>query len=451
MGVLQGWRQALMDAQTECTGRSGGESKVKALVRVVADAIAGGRLAELQRLPSQRQTAQALGLSGQTVSSAWQELERQGLIHCEVGRGSFVARRIAERISTYILDASESQIVDLSTARLLHTSEHDRYWRDTCRALGDEREQPWLHACRPIAGLLPHRETACGWIARHGLPVTPEQVILTNGATQAIYIALASVAGHGDTVACDSVTDYTLVSDMQTLGFNLRGLESDSYGIRPDDFNDLCANERVAALVCTPNFNNPTASLMPDHRRRAMARIAARHGVTVIENDIYGPLLGAGSYTPLSAYLPQQAFYCTSLTKSVMTGLRVGMLAAPKKRSARAESVLRANSWMTSPILAEIAMRWLRDGQADALIKVQRRLVAQRQQQIAASLQTYLLGWHPASLIAWLAVPARWSLPELVQQLRGQADKRQVPDARLALQHNLGLGGACVVTLYERV
>ena len=40
---------------------------------------------------------------------------------------------------------------------------------------------------------------------------------------------------------------------------------------------------------------------------------------------------------------------------------------------------------------------------------------------------------------------------ELVQQLRGTADRRQVADARLALQHNLGLGGACVVTLYERV
>ena len=39
---------------------------------------------------------------------------------------------------------------------------------------------------------------------------------------------------------------------------------------------------------------------------------------------------------------------------------------------------------------------------------------------------------------------------ELVQQLRGTADKRQVPEARLALQHNLGLGGACVVTLYEK-
>jgi len=453
MGVLQTWRQALASAPA-------GESKVNALVRAVTADIEAGRLAELQRLPSQRQSAQALGLSGQTVTSAYQELERLGLIHCEVGRGSYVARRVAERITSYILDTSESQTVDLSTVRILHTRQHDRAWRDTCRQLSDECQQPWLAACRPIAGLLAHRETACDWIGKHGLPVVPEQLILTNGTTQALYIALASVAGRGGIVACDSVTDYTLISDMQTIGFTLRGLESDQYGIRPDDFNDLCANERasgqVTALVCTPNLNNPTVSLMPESRRRAIADIARRYGVTVIENDIYGPLVGAGQYTPLSAYLPEQAFYCTSLTKSVMTGLRVGMLAAPKKLAARAERVLRANSWMTSPILVEVAMRWLHNGQADALIAVQRRLIHARQQQVAHHLKDYLLGWHPASPIAWLAVPGHWTLPDLVQQLRREriavtsADPFTVPGSAAPHAIRIAIGEPCSQAQWQR-
>jgi len=449
MGVLQTWRQAL-------AATSGGESKVHALVRAVTGSIESGRLVESQRLPSQRQTAANVGVSGQTVANAWHELERQGLIHCEVGRGSYVARRVAERIGTWILDESESRTIDLSTVRILHTGEHDRCWRETCLALAREAEQPWLHACRPVAGLASHRRIARDWVVRHGLAAAPEQILLTNGTTQAQYIALASIAGHGGVVACDSVTDYTFISDAQAIGFTLRGLASDAYGIRPDDFEDICANERVTALVCTPNLNNPTVSLMPESRRRAIADIARRYGVVVIENDIYGPLVGAGSYTPLARYLPDQTFYCTSLTKSVMTALRVGILVAPPGRFARAERVLRANSWMTSPILCEIAMRWLRDGQADALIALQRRLVQVRQHQVAHGLQGHLLGWHPASLIAWLAVPDHWAVNHLVQHLRTRriavtaAEPFTVPGCVSPNAIRIAIGEPCADTLLQQ-
>ena len=116
--------------------------------------------------------------------------------------------------------------------------------------------------------------------------------------------------------------------------------------------------------MCTPNLNNPTVSLMPDSRRQEIAEIARRFGVHIIEDDVYGPLLGGSHARPLSSYAPELSFYCTSMTKSVLTGLRVGYLAMPKRLALRTESILRVNSWMATPLVAEIASRWINDGRA---------------------------------------------------------------------------------------
>src|SRR3546814_7192433 len=131
------------------------------------------------------------------------------------------------------------------------------------------------------------------------------------------------------------------------------GLDIDEFGIRPDHFEDICANERVSALVCIPNLHNPTCAIMPEKRRRSIARIAERYGVYVIEDDVYGPLLEKRP-PPISSFLPDLGFYCTSFTKSVMAGLRTGYLSTPTRFALRVNGILRVNSWMATPLLAEV-------------------------------------------------------------------------------------------------
>jgi len=99
------WKAALDIARS-------GESKYKILVQAIADDIEQGVLANDQRLPPQRHVADTMGISVQTVTNAYKELERQGLVRCEVGRGSFVSRRMSDRVATYILDSPERALVD---------------------------------------------------------------------------------------------------------------------------------------------------------------------------------------------------------------------------------------------------------------------------------------------------------------------------------------------------
>jgi DNA-binding transcriptional MocR family regulator len=418
--VNERWRDAVRTVH-------GVESKYKRLVKAIATDIESAALASGARLPPQREVAADLAISVQTVTNAYKELERQGLIRCEVGRGSFVAARVTETMSKYMLDTAEREVIDFSIARIVHTPEHDAMWRKVCATLATVEDQPWIRAFRPIAGFEHHRQAGAAWLATLGMPANPETLLVTNGAAHGIFLALASFVGPGDTVLCESLTDHGVIGSANVLGFTLKGLEIDEYGIRPEHFEEMCDSERISALVCTPTLNNPTVALMPDSRRRSIARIAERYGVYVIEDDVYGAL-PAKTQTPIASLIPELSFYCTSMTKSVLTGLRIGYLTMPRRLALRAESVLRVSSWMASSPMAEVATRWIMDGTAQHLVLVQRERLGTRQAMVREVLSRYLLGSHPQALSAWLKVPDYWQADRVTRELRKREIAVTSPD-----------------------
>ena len=414
------WREAVRTVQ-------GVQSKYKRLVKAIASDIESSALASGARLPPQREVAADLEISVQTVTNAYKELERQGLIRCEVGRGSFVAARVTETMSNYMLDNAERSVVDFSIARIVHTAEHDAMWRKVCATLATVEDQPWIRAFRPIAGFEHHRQAGAAWLASLNMPVSANALLVTNGAAHGIFLALASIVGPGDTVLCESLTDHGVIGSANVLGFTLKGLEIDEHGIRPEHFEEMCDSERVSALVCTPTLNNPTVALMPDSRRRAIARIAQRYGVYVIEDDVYGAL-PAKAHTPIASLIPDLAFYCTSMTKSVLSGLRTGYLTMPPRLALRAESVLRVSSWMATSPIAEVATRWINDGTAQRLVEIQRERLAARQAIVREALGAYVLGSHPHALSVWLRVPDYWQADRITRELRNRDIAVTSPD-----------------------
>ncbi|TCK39530.1 GntR family transcriptional regulator [Paraburkholderia sp. BL8N3] len=414
------WREAVRTVQ-------GVQSKYKRLVKAIASDIESSALGSGARLPPQREVAADLEISVQTVTNAYKELERQGLIRCEVGRGSFVAARVTETMSNYMLDTAERSVVDFSIARIIHTPEHDAMWRKVCASLATLDDQPWIRAIRPIAGFEHHRQAGVQWLASLNMPANPDTLLVTNGAAHGIFLALASTVGPGDTVLCENLTDHGVIGSANVLGFTLKGLEIDEHGIRPEHFEEMCDSERVSALVCTPTLNNPTVALMPDSRRRAIARIAERYGVYVIEDDVYGAL-PAKAQTPISSLIPELSFYCTSMTKSVLSGLRTGYLTMPRRLALRAESVLRVSSWMATSPVAEIATRWIMDGTAQRLVEIQRERLAARQAVVRDLLGAYVLGSHPQALSVWLRVPDYWQADRIMRELRNRDIAVTSPD-----------------------
>ena len=396
--------------------RRPGATKHKLLTEAIIADIEAGLLPPRARMPTHRELARRIGVSVQTVSISYKEAERLGYLSGEVGRGTFVRSRITEQADRFMLDRSPGDKADLSIIRAVYTEAHERASRAMMTMLAEADNSTFMRPCRPIAGLDAHRAAGQQWVARLGVSTDRNRILITNGAAHGLFLAVAAVVRRGDVVLTESLTDHGIIGLANVLGFTLRGLPTDREGVLVEAFETACRSGDVAALVMVPTLGNPTSHVAGAERRRQIAEVARRHGVFIIEDEVYKPLVAE----PLPAYaelLPDLAFFVTSFTKSVLTGLRVGYLVVPPQYAIRVASILRVTSWSATNLAAEIATRWVEDGTADELVALQRAEAQARQAIVAEVLGSYVAGSHPLSLSAWLAVPPHWSEEGLVRQL----------------------------------
>jgi DNA-binding transcriptional MocR family regulator len=399
-------------------GHSQGTKHKRLTDAIIAD-VERGALPVGTRLPPHRNLAHRLGVSVQTVSVSYKEAERRGYLRSEVGRGTFVCSRVTERVDRFMLDRDPSDLVDFSIVRAAYTERHEKAARALLRAMAADDNGAWMRPCRPVAGLDRHRAAARTWLGRLGVATEPDRILITNGAAQAVFVALATVVQPGDVVLTEQLADHGVIGLASVLGFTLRGLPTDREGILPDAFAAACAAGPVKALVCIPTFGNPSRYLARAERRAEIARVAERHGVFVVEDEVFKPLLEE-KQPSIAAMVPEFGFFATSFTKSVMTGLRTGYLVVPPRYVLRAASILRVTSWSGSSLVAEMATRWVVNGEAEALVTVQRAEMAARQAIVAAVLGEAVVNPHPHALSAWVALPDHWTEEALVRTLFGR-------------------------------
>lgn len=393
-----------------------GETKHSALTgRIIAD-IDAGVLKPMDRMPTHRDLARELAISVQTVSLGYKEAERLGYLSGEIGRGTFVKARVTERAGRLMLDRNPDEAIDLSIVRGVYTEAHEEASRAALAALAAGDNSIFMRPCRPIAGLDHHREAARVWLKPLGVDVPVERILVTNGAAHGLFLALTCIIRAGDIVLTENLTDHGVIGLANILGFSLKGLPTDEEGLLPDAFEAACKAGSVRALVLIPTLNNPTSHVSGPERRQAIAEIAQRYGVFVVEDEVYKPLIDV-ELPSITEMLPNLGFFVTSFTKTVLTGLRVGYLVVPPHYSIRAASILRVTSWSGTYLPAEIATRWIEDGTASHLLSVQRDEARARQRIVADALGPYVASSHPLSLCAWLSVPAPWTEDGLVRSL----------------------------------
>ena len=376
--------------------------KYKALVEAIITDIESGRLRHDVRMPTHRELAYRLKVSVQTVSAAYKEVERQGYLRSERRRGTFVQTRLTDRASSFILDNRQPDLIDLSIVRTAYTDFHNDLSRQMHARLAEETMHGWMESCRPVAGFEYHREIGSKWLATMGIDCTIPNLLITNGAAQGVFTALATIVQPDDVVLTESLTDHGVIGTASILRFKLGALPTDEQGILPEAFERECHQRQVRALVVTPIFTNPTNCLMGLERRKKIAEIAEHYGVYVIEDDVYRPLLEQ-NLPPITSFLP---------------GLRTGFLTVPQHLSIRASSVLRVTGWMGTPLMAEIGARWIADGTVDQAVTVQRALMRERQALVAEILGDAVVRHHPTSLSAWVRIPAHWQEEWFASELR---------------------------------
>ncbi|WP_442109076.1 aminotransferase-like domain-containing protein [Pseudomonas sp. NUPR-001] len=387
-----------------------------ALVDAIADAIECGDLKVGERLPPQRRLAWALGLNPSTTQQAYREAAVRHLVSGEVGRGTYVLAGSKEATLFHLKEQSgPSQLIDLSTNVPVIDPHSDDIER-TVQTLLHEGAVRSLEHYLSADALLMARAQGAAWLANRGLHLSASQVLLCGGAQQGLFSLLLSLCQAGEPVLVEALTAPGIKAACRQLRLPLHGIAQDDQGILPDDLDRVARATGARVVVLTPSLQNPTGACMGRERQQAVAEVVRRHGLLLIEDDVYGALT---DQPPLWPLLGQQGILISSLSKTVAAGLRLGWIVADPLLLARVDPHAQATHWQVSPLNLQIACRWISDGTANRRLAWQREEVAQRWRLARKLLGSErLYAQHPSPHI-WLRCP----LPAqtLVQRCRANA------------------------------
>lgn len=348
------------------------EPKYRAIAYAYAQAIDGGQMLPGERLPAHRLLAKKLNVTTGTVSRAYAELERCGMVVARVGDGTYVAEpdadgaRFSTRFSTHfpassparasqtpvatepaapgvpLASAASARTFDLGQNVPMPTDEAQLLTQTLRELAADERLAGELLLYQPEGGRRSHREAGARWLARMGCTVPAERVLVTQGAQHGLACVLRAVLRPGDTIFAEALSYPGIVALARQLRLNLVGIEIDEEGIVPAALERACTLLAPRALFCVPTLHNPTTATLSEARRAAIAKIAVHHNLVVIEDLVPAALLDAPP-TPLAARLPEHGIVISSLSKALAPGLRIGYVQAPQDWVGKILAVIRSD------------------------------------------------------------------------------------------------------------
>jgi 2-aminoadipate transaminase len=210
------------------------------------------------------------------------------------------------------------------------------------------------------------------------LDVSPAQILVTNGSSDAIRLICDALLEPGDTVLLEAPTFLGSLRTIQGHGPHIVGLPLDDQGIIIEELERIIAREQAAGhrlkmLYTIPTFQNPAGSTMPRARRQQLLAVAARAGLVVLEDDAYGDLRCDGEFVPSLFALDRQGIVVRTgtLSKILGAGLRVGWLIG---QPALVQAIMRVKyDGGTNPFVTRIATSYLQTHiyeHVDELIKV---------------------------------------------------------------------------------
>jgi DNA-binding transcriptional MocR family regulator len=393
-----------------------GKPRYLAIADAIAGDIAKGRLSAGDRLPPQRSLAQRLNIDFTTVARGYVEAQKRGLVGSTVGRGTFVLARSPGPQT----GPPRQYPVDLSMN--LPPEPDDQPELLARMQAGWEvvgQDMIALLRYQGFGGSQPAKDAATNWLSRRSLVPSQDRLFVVPGAHAALLGIFGVLAKAGDTVLCEAITYPGARNIASQLGIRLVGLPMDDEGIDPDALLDACQRFSPKAIYLNPTLQNPTTLTVSTRRRTAIAAIARRLALPIIEDDAYGFIPSHGE-APFAALAPELTWHVAGLAKCLGAGLRVAYVLAPDTRQGWPfAAALRTANVMASPLTAALATRWIEDGTADMLLRFIRTETAARQRLASGILRPDYVKTDPLSFNLWVRLPPPWTRSAFIGHMRG--------------------------------
>lgn len=319
------------------------------LATLLAGRIEQGLYRHGEKLPSVRSLSQEHGVSISTVQQAYQVLENLQLITPQPRSGYFVAPHKAQPpvpamsrpVQRPVEVTQWDEVLTLLEGRedktiTAYGGGAPDITQPTLKPLWREMSRVTQHQVQDVLSYdtLPGRRELREQIARlmldGGTAIGPDEIVIASGCHPALSLALLAVCQPGDIVAVESPSYY---GTMQLLrGLDIKAIEiptDPETGISVEALELALEQWPIKGVILVPNCNNPLGFIMPTARKKAVLALAQRHDIVIFEDDIYGEL--ATEYprpdTIKSYDIDGRVLLCSSFTKTVAPGLRVGWIA----------------------------------------------------------------------------------------------------------------------------
>ncbi len=320
------------------------------LYRQLADALAAtiedGTFGPGEQIPSVRRLRAQYGVSLTTVLEACRLLEERALIEARPQSGHYVRRPSTphRREPDPSISSIEARGVDLSLAMKLNLGVGNPQYPTLGAAVQGSDLMPMAALNRLMSQALRLNPESCHSydappgnlslrraIAQHGMDagysVGADEIVITNGAKEAVYLSIRAITRPGDTVAIETPAYYGLLEVLSSLGLRVVEIASHPrFGLNLDELEEVVAAQPIAAVVVVSNFSNPTGSCMTDASKERLVAILAARQIPLVEDDVYGELVFEGPRPKAIKAFDRTGLvaYCSSYSKTLSPGLRVG-------------------------------------------------------------------------------------------------------------------------------
>jgi DNA-binding transcriptional MocR family regulator len=403
------------------------------VAQFITTLVENGTLALGSRAPSLREICRQRRISLSTALQAYRLLEDRGVLEARPQSGYYVARDRASALKTPAITRPSTKPTTVAVAgSILELMEHAR--NPALVPLGCAIPSAELLAAGRLDRLLARAARVKGMdhnvyigprgdaqlrrelarrASRWGQALAPDDIVVTCGCTEALTLALTAVAAPGDTIAIESPTYFGVLHALQAL--NLKVLELPTEAATGIDLSALAQalkSRRIAACLFASSFNNPLGCTMPEEKKLAVLDLLARHRVPLIEDDIYGDIYFGDGERPrpfIALDRSGDTLYCSSFSKTLAPGYRVGWIAAGR----RMQEVLERKCALTlcSPALPQVALgEFLSSGGYDSHLRRIRRVfqhnIAQATRTIERTFPSGTKVTRPAGgFVLWLELP----------------------------------------------
>ncbi len=415
----------------------------KTVASRVTRLIEEGTLRAGEKIPSVRKLRAQQQVSVATVLQAYRLLESRGLIEARPQSGYYVrARRWSPppepQKTTPATRTCKVRVSDLFREVVQVT--RDPSLVRLGASLPSAELFPTLELIRTMASvgrrfpvlsnsyeLTPGNAALRTQIARHmldaGCLLSPDDLIITCGATEALSLCLRAVAKAGDTIAIESPTFFGILQMIESLG--MKACEIPTYpreGICLDELTERLDCCKIKACVFSLNFSNPLGSCMPDEKKKRLVHLLAERHIPLIEDDIYGAI-AFGPTRPKAAKAFDEkgmVLHCNSFTKTLAPGYRVGWT-APGRFKSQVEYLKIVTTSATATLPQMAIAEFLAEGGYDYHLRKIRKIYAEQMQRMSEAVTRYFPEGTKATRptggqVLWVELPKKIDALELYRR-----------------------------------